>query len=324
MSPATDLVSAVERPRRRSPDHSRLLVALGGNALLRRGQRLEADLQRANIERAVAALQPLLSNNDVVLTHGNGPQVGLLALQAANYREVNPYPLDVLGAESEGMIGYLLEQRLRSAVPGRPMATLLTQVIVDANDPAFLKPSKPVGPTYADEAEARNAAAGLSWKVARDGDYFRRVVASPEPQAIVELETIRLLVNHGVVVICAGGGGIPVVADKAGALHGVEAVIDKDLSAALLAANLGARFLLMLTDVAAVQRNWGTSRAQDISHATPEELRALDFASGSMGPKIEAACRFVDQTGGIAAIGALDRAEAIVRGEAGTQIARAA
>jgi carbamate kinase len=295
----------------------RIVTALGGNALLRRGQPLEAELQRANVELAVRSIAALAGEHDLVVTHGNGPQVGLLALQAASYPSVEPYPLDVLGAESEGMIGYLLEQGLANALPGRAVATLLTQVIVDPLDSAFEQPTKPIGPLYT-EAEARRLAAERGWTVAPDGRSYRRVVPSPEPQAIVEIEAIRLLVEAGVLVVCVGGGGIPVVAGEHGALRGVEAVIDKDLSAALLATQLEADFLLMLTDVAAVERGFGTPQAEPIRRAGPDELRALDFGAGSMGPKVEAACRFVHATSGRAAIGALADAARIVRGEAGT------
>lgn len=297
----------------------RLLVALGGNALLRRGEPLEANIQQRNVERAVAAIAELAADYDIVLTHGNGPQVGLLALQAAAYTSVQPYPLDVLGAESEGMIGYLLEQAFRNALPERATATLLTQVIVSPDDPAFRRPSKPVGPVYSQQ-EAERLAAERGWTVAADGGFFRRVVPSPEPREIVELTTIRLLADAGVLVICTGGGGIPVVAGDSGALHGVEAVIDKDLSAALLARGVDAEFLLLLTDVAAVERNWGTADASPIRESTPAELRTLGFASGSMGPKVEAVCRFVEKTGRSAGIGALDDAVAIVRGSAGTHV----
>jgi carbamate kinase len=297
----------------------RILVALGGNALLHRGDALEAYLQQANVERAATSIAKLAGKHEIAITHGNGPQVGLLALQTAAYKDVKTYPLDVLGAESDGMIGYLLEQALHNALPERATATLLTQVIVHRDDPAFQQPTKPIGPTYAD-AEARRLAAKLDWTVAADGDYFRRVVPSPEPREIIELSTIELLVAAGVVVVCTGGGGIPVVADERGVLRGVEAVIDKDLSAALLAERLGAHFLLLLTDVEAVERNWRTTEASIIREGTPAELRQLSFESGSMGPKIEAACRFVEATGGIAAIGALDAATAIVRGAAGTRV----
>lgn len=296
----------------------RVLVALGGNALLRRGEPQEASAQQRNVELAVASIAGLAREHELVITHGNGPQVGLLALQAAAYKDVTPYPLDVLGAESEGMIGYLLEQGLRNALPGRETVTLLTQVVVRANDPAFSRPTKPVGPVY-DRAEAERLAAEHNWTVAPDGALFRRVVASPEPQSLVELAAIKLLVDAGVVVICAGGGGIPVIADETG-LHGVEAVIDKDLSAALLGAQLDADFLLLLTDVAAVERAWGTDEAKVINESTPTELRKLQFESGSIGPKVEAACRFVEATGGSAGIGLLTEAAAIVEGSAGTRV----
>jgi carbamate kinase len=297
----------------------RIVVALGGNALLRREQPLEAHVQRANVEEAVRSIAELAQEHELVVTHGNGPQVGLLALQSASYGTVGPYPLDVLGAESEGMIGYLLEQALTNALRSRRVATLLTQVIVDPFDPAFDEPSKPIGPVYPEE-EARQLADERGWTVAEDGSHFRRVVPSPEPQTIVECETIRLLVEAGVLVVCLGGGGIPVLADQHGALRGVEAVIDKDLSAGLLAAQLEADFLLMLTDIPAVQREWGTPKAQPIRLASPDELRALTFAPGSMRPKVEAACRFVEATGAGAAIGALADAAAIVNGQAGTLI----
>jgi carbamate kinase len=275
-------------------------------------------MQQANIARATASIAELADAYDLVFTHGNGPQVGLLALQAAAYTQVRPYPLDVLGAESDGMIGYLLEQSLQNALPGRATATLLTQVVVDADDPAFTHPTKPIGPAYK-KAEARKIARELGWPVAPDGHYFRRVVPSPEPRTIVELSAIKLLVDAGVIVIC-GGGGIPVISGEDGALYGVEAVIDKDLSAALLAARLGADTLLMLTDVPAVARDWGTPRARTIVRTTPQELRTLHFEAGSMGPKIEAACRFVEATGGVAAIGSLEQAAAIVEGHAGTRV----
>jgi carbamate kinase len=297
-----------------------VVVAVGGNALLRRDEPLEAAIQEANVIRAITSIAKLAGSYDVVLTHGNGPQVGLLALQAAAYTKVKPYPLDVLGAETDGMIGYLLERSLRNALPGRQTATLLTQVVVDANDPAFGHPTKPIGPTYGKQ-EAHAIATDLGWSVAQDGRGYRRVVASPEPHTIVELGTIRLLVDAGVLVVCGGGGGIPVTADEHGALAGVEAVIDKDLSAAVLAVELGADFFLLLTDVSAVERDWGTPRALPLADTTPDELRSLHFERGSMGPKVEAACRFVETTGSTAAIGALDEASAIVEGRAGTRVA---
>lgn len=297
----------------------KIVAALGGNALVRRGEPAEVVVQRRNVEAAACAIAALAREHELVVTHGNGPQVGLLALQAEAYRDVRAYPLDVLGAESEGMVGYLLEQALANELPGRDVATLLTQVIVDPADPAFARPSKPVGPLYG-AAEARRIAAERGHAVARDGDGFRRVVPSPDPVGIVELRAIRVLADAGMLVICVGGGGIPVRVDRTGALRGVEAVIDKDLSAALLARLLGAELLLLLTDVPGVVRGFGTPAATTVAHATPAELRALELPAGSMGPKVEAACRFVERTGARAAIGSLEDAPAIVRGEAGTAI----
>jgi carbamate kinase len=295
----------------------RIVAALGGNALLRRGEPLEADLQRANVKRAAAALAAAANDHQLVVTHGNGPQIGLLALQAAALAGVEPYPLDVLGAETEGMIGYLLEQEFRNALPGRDVATLLTQVVVDPADSAFAFPAKPIGPVYTEE-EARRLAAAHGWTIAPDGTGFRRVVASPEPLRILELTTIRLLIDAGALVICTGGGGIPVsIADDV--LRGVEAVIDKDLAAARLAEDIGAELLVLLTDVPGVLRDLNRSDSV-LAHAQPADLRSMRLPAGSMGPKAEAACRFVERTGGRAAIGALEDAEALVKGTAGTQI----
>jgi carbamate kinase len=299
----------------------RTVVALGGNALLRRGEPAEAAIQRAHVLEAASALAALAAREELVITHGNGPQVGLLALEADAYKAVAPYPLDILGAESQGMIGYMLTQALGTELPGRDVVALLTQVLVDPDDPGFRRPTKPIGPVYS-EREARALAAERGWTIAPDGEHFRRVVASPEPKGIVELEAIERLVAGGSVVICAGGGGIPVVVDGDG-LHGVEAVIDKDLTAALLAEELGAERLIMLTDVSGVVRDWGTARATPISAATPSELRMLSFASGSMGPKVEAACRFAERTGGEAVIGSLTELDLVSRGAAGTWIAPA-
>jgi carbamate kinase len=296
-----------------------VVAAVGGNALLLRGQPADAGTQRANIATAVRALTELAREHDVVVTHGNGPQVGLLALQGESYHGVEPYPLDVLGAESEGMIGYLLDQELVNGLGGREVATLLTQVIVDEDDPAFAQPEKFIGPVY-ERPHAERLAAERGWTVAADGAFWRRVVPSPEPRSIVELRTIRLLVDAGVLVVCAGGGGIPVVVDRDGLLRGVEAVVDKDRAAALLAAGLGADAQLMLTDVSAVQLGYGTAGARPLHDVDVAELRAVSFAPGSMGPKVEAACRFAEQTGGLAGIGSLADAAAILRGERGTRI----
>jgi carbamate kinase len=299
----------------------RLVIALGGNALLKRGEPLDALVQHRNVRAAARALAPVAREHQVILTHGNGPQVGLLALQSEAYREVRPYPLDVLGAQTQGMIGYMIEDELRDELGGaREIATLLTQVIVDGDDPAFGNPSKPVGPVY-EESQAKSLARERGWAVAPDGRYWRRVVPSPEPVRILGIGAIRLLVEAGVVVICAGGGGVPVVKDEIGGLRGVEAVIDKDLSAALLARELCADALLMLTDVDAVYEAWGTPSQRPIRAATPQRLRQMSFAAGSMGPKVEAACRFVESGGGFAAIGALAAVAAVVRGDAGTRVA---
>jgi carbamate kinase len=295
----------------------RVVVALGGNALLRRGEPAEAATQRLHVRAAALALAAIAHDHELVVTHGNGPQVGLLALEADAYREVAPYPLDILGAESQGMIGYLLIEALANVLSPAEVVAVLTQVIVDRNDPAFEHPTKPIGPVY-DEAEARELARIHHWSVAADGTRFRRVVASPEPQEIIELAAIERLLDAGAVVVCAGGGGIPVVHGPRG-FEGVEAVIDKDLTAALLAAKLGADRLVMLTDVPYVERRWSTSAASPITLATPAELRRLEFAQGSMGPKVEAACRFAEG-GGRAAIGALAELTEVVSGNSGTHV----
>lgn len=293
----------------------RIVVALGGNALLRRGERAEADVQRAHVLEAASALAVLAREHEVVITHGNGPQVGLLALEADAYTAVAPYPLDILGAESQGMIGYLLVQALAGSIDD--VVCLLTQVVVDEDDPAFDAPTKPIGPVYT-EAEALRLSAANGWAIAHDGIHLRRVVASPEPCEIVELGAVKQLLAGGTTVVCAGGGGVPVVR-RGDQLVGVEAVIDKDLTAALLAREVAADRLIMLTDVPQVERDWGTPDARPIDLATPRELRRLAFASGSMGPKIDAACRFADR-GGLAAIGALTDLAGVVAGTAGTQI----
>ena len=299
----------------------RLVVALGGNALLKRGEPMTAETQRANVRRAATSLAELIGlGHQVVVTHGNGPQVGLLALQAAAGSKEGAYPLDILGAESEGMIGYLIEQELDNCLPGGTLiATLLTQIRVDEKDPAFGAPTKPIGPVY-EESTARKLADARGWHIARDGDKWRRVVASPLPLEILEIRVISLLVDRGVVVICGGGGGIPVVVRADGSLIGVEAVIDKDRASALLAEKLGADMLLLLTDVDAVYLDFGTPQARAIKSAGADSLAGDKFASGSMRPKIEAAMSFASATGHAAGIGRLEDAAAIVRGEAGTYV----
>lgn len=299
---------------------ARVVVALGGNALLRRGEPVSAATQRDNIRRAAHSLSRLMANgHQLIITHGNGPQVGLLALQGEAAGKA-AFPLDVLGAETEGMIGYVLQQELDNAHVGPArFATLLTQVEVDPGDAAFLSPSKPVGAVYT-KAEADRLAGQRGWAVARDGDAWRRVVASPWPVRILEIEVIRLLVEQAVTVICTGGGGIPVVRRPDGTYVGVEAVIDKDHASGLLAAELNAEAFLMLTDVPAVYTGWGTSAQRALDEVTPQELAGMDFAAGSMGPKVRAACDFVNRTGGLAGIGALEDACAILARRSGTRV----
>jgi carbamate kinase len=298
----------------------RILIALGGNALLRRGEPLTAGNQRRNVRSAARALAPIAREHELVISHGNGPQVGLLALQGAAYAPL--YPLDILDAQTEGMIGYLIEQELENLLPhGRRCATLLTQIEVDPDDPAFSHPTKPIGPLYS-ESEARELVRTWGWHIAPDGPHYRRVVPSPRPRRILELGVIRLLVSQGVIVVCAGGGGIPVVKRRDGSLLGVEAVIDKDLAASLLAWELGAEALLLLTDVDAVYGQWESPGARAMRRAAPASLAEFEFAPGTMGPKVEAAVEFVQQSGGLAAIGRLEEAAAILTGEAGTRITR--
>jgi carbamate kinase len=296
-----------------------IVIALGGNALLQRGQPPEAELQLKNIRIAAKAIAEVAKENTVIVTHGNGPQVGLLALQTSADKSIKPYPLDVLNAETEGMIGYLIEQELRNQLPNHQVVTLLTQVEVDADDMAFAHPTKPIGPLYS-QAEAEQIKSERGWAVTLDGEAYRRVVPSPEPKRILELATIQLLVKAGAIVVCAGGGAIPVVLAPNGGIKGVEAVIDKDLAAAFLATNLGTDALLLLTDVDAVYTNWGSRNAQPLRKVTPRELRKYTFAPGSMAPKVEAACRFVDATGGFAGIGRLEDAVAIMAGDTGTMV----
>lgn len=297
----------------------RIVVALGGNALLRRGEPMTAENQRLNVRIATEQIAKITPGNQMVIAHGNGPQVGLLALQAAAYTSVSPYPLDVLGAETEGMIGYMIEQELGNLLPLEvPFATLLTQVEVDPADPAFQHPSKPIGPVYSKD-DAERLAAEKGWSIAPDGDKYRRVVASPRPKQIFEIRPIKWLLEKGSVVICAGGGGIPTMYQD-GKLVGVEAVIDKDLCTALLAEQLKADLLIIATDVNAVFLDWGQPTQQAVHCAHPDELDKLGFAAGSMGPKVQAACEFARNTGKVAVIGSLAEIEAIVQGSAGTRI----
>lgn len=304
----------------------KIVITLGGNALLRRGEALSADNQRRNIEVAAQALARLAAKHDLVLSHGNGPQVGLLALQNEAYARENPavpaYPFDVLGAESQAMVGYMFAQALSRALQtvgsDRPVASILTQSEVDPDDPAFANPTKFIGAMMT-EAEAKEAEREHGWRVKQDGKGYRRVIASPRPLRIVEFPIIKNLVDTGTLVISCGGGGVPVIKSEKG-LQGVEAVIDKDFAGSILATELSADLLLIATDVDGVYENWGTSQQRRIGRITPQKLLQMGFAAGSMGPKIEAACQFVLKTGCPAAIGPLDRIEEVAEGKTGTWI----
>jgi carbamate kinase len=305
----------------------RVVVALGGNALLRRGEPLSAENQRANARVACKALAPLALEHELVISHGNGPQVGLLALQGSAYTAVEPYPFDMLGAQTEGMIGYLIQQELGNELPfEKRLASLLTLIEVDHEDPAFRDPTKPIGPIYPED-EASRLAEQKGWAFKPDGDYFRRVVPSPLPRRIFGLEPVEWLLEKGCVVVCAGGGGIPVMytdepVPAGRRLVGVEAVIDKDLASALLAKDLRADALAIVTDVDAVYDEWGKPEQRAIRRATPKALGDAEFAAGSMGPKVRAACSFVEETGGFAVIGSIADTPALLRGEAGTVVTR--
>jgi len=293
-----------------------LVVALGGNALLKRGQPLEADLQQKNIELAAQQLAALSQDWRIVLVHGNGPQVGLLALQNEAYQDTKPYPLDILVAETQGMIGYLLQQALRNYLPNSSAVCVITQVLTDSNDPAYHSPNKYIGPSYRREQLSQ---LDPSWQIKPDGDYFRRVVASPRPQKILETPVISHLLEDNHLVICCGGGGVPVI-EQNNQLQGTPAVVDKDLAAALLAEELDADALLILTDANAVYLNWNTPQQSSLSDITYQALQTMSFDQGSMGPKVQACCAFVEKTQGIAAIGALDDALDILNGKQGTRI----
>ncbi len=299
----------------------RIVIALGGNALLKRGQAMSQENQQANVQVAAAAIAPLVADHEVVVTHGNGPQVGLLSLQSHAYDRVEPYSLDVLGAETEGMIGYMLEIELGNLLPAeQPLATILTMIEVDSNDPAFADPTKFVGPIY-DKTQADQIAAEKGWVMKPDGDYWRRVVPSPAPRRVFEIRPIRWLLDRGTVVICAGGGGIP-TAYRPGeprTLEGVEAVIDKDFASELLARELEADLFIMATDVDGVYRDWGKPSQARIEVIRVKELEVSAFPAGSMGPKVEAAANFVRNTGKAAAIGSLDDIQGIVSGTKGTR-----
>src|SRR3954465_13250396 len=299
-----------------------VVTALGGNALLRRGEPMTAENQRRNVRIAAKSLAPVAMEHDLVVGHGNGPQVGLLALQGAADEKVETYPLDVLGAQTEGMIGYMIEQELGNLLPfERPFATLLTMIEVDPDDLAFRNPTKFIGPVY-DKDEADRLAGEKTWVFKADGDKWRRVVASPEPKRIFELRPIKWLLEQNTIVIAAGGGGIPTMYErgKPHTLAGVECVIDKDLASELLARELDADLFIMLTDAEAVYADWGTPNQKQIRRASTASLAAMPFAAGSMGPKVDAACRFANATGKNAAIGALADLSGIIAGTLGTTV----
>lgn len=297
----------------------RITIALGGNALLRRGELMSADNQVANIAIAAERISQVATSNEVLLTHGNGPQVGLLALQSDAYKEVPLYPLDVLGAESQAMIGYMLEQEMRARLPEREFASIVTTCEVDRNDPAFDNPTKFIGPVYSkDEGEALASEHG--WTMKADGEYLRRVVASPRPERILEENAILALLDRGIMPICCGGGGVPVVRGEANHYDGAPAVIDKDLCAALLATRTTSDLLVIATDVDGIYLDWGTDSARRLEQASVAELEASEFAAGSMGPKVQAACEFVKQTGNPAVIGSLEDIARIVEGTGGTRV----
>jgi carbamate kinase len=298
----------------------RVVAALGGNALLRRGESPDSEVQAHHIIAAVDALAPMARQHELVVTHGNGPQIGLLALESARDPSLShPYPLDVLGAQTQGMVGYWLLQALQNVVPDRQVACIVTQTLVAADDPAWAAPSKFIGPVY-DETEANRLATERGWQVRVDGSAWRRVVASPAPLAVVEEPLVDMLLSQKVIVVCAGGGGVPVVRDPNGRLRGVEAVVDKDRTSAILAVSVKADALLLLTDVAGVEVGFGTPDAKPIGRANVDELRRLDLPAGSMGPKVAAICGFAEATGRFAAIGSLDDADAVLRGDTGTNV----
>lgn len=298
----------------------KIVITLGGNALLRRGQAMTAANQTDNVRKACLALKDVAEHHQLVLGHGNGPQVGLLALQNDAFADhVESYPFDILGAESQAMVGYLFAQELHNALPENDIACIITQSVVSADDSAFRNPTKFIGPVY-DKETAERLAVENGWTVREDGKYYRRVVPSPRPVRIVEIESIRRLVDAGVLVISGGGGGVPVFVDEAGRLTGVEAVIDKDYCSSILATELNADYLVIATDVPGIFDNWATPKQKQIRFASPDHLRAMGFAAGSMGPKVTAACEFAEKTGHCAAIGALEDIKDIVEGRAGTLI----
>ncbi len=295
-----------------------IVVAVGGNALLQRGEVMSCENQQKSIEVTSKALAELSKDFRLVIVHGNGPQVGLLSLQNDAYKDCPPYPFDVLGAETQGMIGYLIQQGLNAAIDDKFTTTILTRMVVDKNDPAIANPTKFIGPVY-NEEEAKQLAAQNGWTVKPDGQYWRRVVPSPEPKEVLEIKAIKDLLEKDHLIICGGGGGAPVV-EKDGAYEGFEAVIDKDMTAALIAEEIGAEHLLILTDGTHVCLNWGKPDEEKLHNVSTEEMKSYQFPAGSMGPKVDACCRFVQNTGKHGHIGDLHHAVDIIKGDSGTHI----
>lgn len=295
-----------------------LVVAIGGNALLQRGELMSCENQKKSVDTTAHSLAKLHEKYRLVIVHGNGPQVGLLALQNLSYRDCPPYPLDVLGAETQGMVGYLLQQSIKNKLPGKKVTTLVTQVMVDSQDPAIADPSKFIGPIY-DKETAFRLAEQHDWTVKPDGDHWRRVVPSPAPSRIMESDAIKDLLAQDHIVICGGGGGAPVIKNDTN-IEGFEAVIDKDATAALLAKEIGAAELLILTDGKYVYQDWGKPNARPLTDVTVREICEFTFAAGSMGPKVDACCDFAEQTGGIGNIGDLHEAIGVMNRESGTRI----
>ena len=295
-----------------------IVVAVGGNALLQRGEVMSCENQQKSIAQTATSLAELSKNYRLVIVHGNGPQVGLLSLQNNAYKDCPPYPFDVLGAETQGMIGYLIQQGLNAAIEDRYTTTILTRIVVDENDPAVADPSKFIGPVYTEE-QAKQLAEAIHWVVKPDGSHWRRVVPSPKPQEILEIKAIKDLLEKEHLIICGGGGGAPVI-EKDGAYVGFEAVIDKDMTAALIAEQIGAEHLLILTDGTHVCLNWGTPQEQKLENVTIEQMKQYSFPAGSMGPKVDACCQFVEKTGQSGHIGDLSFALEIIEGKSGTHI----
>tara|TARA_Y100001960_G_C14784189_1_gene890250 strand:- start:35237 stop:36163 length:927 start_codon:yes stop_codon:yes gene_type:complete len=295
-----------------------ILIALGGNALLQRGEPLEAETQRINIKKVAEVVNKISEEHNVIITHGNGPQVGLLALQNLNYKETKPYPLDVLGAESSGMIGYMLIQELSNelGIYDQSVVNVITRTLVDKNDPAFNNPTKFIGPVY-NKQESEEMKSKYGWEIKADGEYYRRVVPSPKPKKIIETNVIKELLEKKHIVVCGGGGGVPTIIENE-KYKGVEAVIDKDLTSSLLAQELGVDAFIILTDVSCVYENYKQEDQKMIKHFPIFEFDENSYPDGSMLPKIKAAVDFSINNEGFSSIGKLEELEDIINKKSGT------